>query len=149
MSTKVVADHARLVSVRYTMSHEPTKLDRELSEQELYLTEWLLKNGKESSEKYIEQLSLARVESLCGCGCASVDFSIEGKPSDNSSGMEILSDYIFTTKKGELNGIFVFAKNEQLAGLEVWSIDGQMTPDKLPEVDALKPFKPNEISGDT
>ena len=131
------------------MSHEPTKLDRELSPQEFHLTEWLLNNGKEACDRYIEQLSEARVESLCGCGCASIDFSIGGKSSDNNAGFEILSDYTFSNEDGELNGIFVFAKNKQLAGLEVWSIDGQMTPDKLPEIANLEPFKPNENTKDT
>ena len=30
-------------------------------------------------------------------------------------------------------GVFVFAEQEQLAGLEVWSVDGEETPTSLPE----------------
>jgi hypothetical protein len=133
------------------MSHtlEPQLVDRKLSKQEFDLTVWLLNNSKGASEKYLNQLTLARVESLCGCGCASIDFSIAGKSSDVGAGMEILADYTFNSEKGELNGIFIFAINEQLAGLEVWSIDGQMTPAMLPEINDLKLFEPNESTINT
>ncbi len=54
--------------------------------------------------------------------------------------MEVLSDYEWRGPGGELFGVFVFACDGVLAGLEVWSIDGLLTPKLLPNISDLKPI---------
>ncbi len=53
--------------------------------------------------------------------------------------MEILTpDYFWNAPGGGLCGIFVFAEQEQLAGLDVWSVDGAETPYVLPGISDLR-----------
>ena len=54
--------------------------------------------------------------------------------------MDVVSDFIYKTPGGALCGVFAFAVAGKLAGLEVWSIDGNDTPSGLPSVDALVQF---------
>jgi hypothetical protein len=54
--------------------------------------------------------------------------------------MQILSDYQWRDPKGHLGGVFVFARQGVLAGLEVWSIDGEAAIDRLPPIDSLRPL---------
>ena len=77
-----------------------------------------------------------RVVSRCGCGCASIDFLNSPR-----APMEILSEHKWQTAAGHLFGVFAFAKEGRLAGLEVWSIDGQATPTELPATSSLVPFE--------
>lgn len=114
--------------------------NRPLTASEAELTHWLLENGKEGAEDYLPQIERARVVQRCGCGCASVDFSVEGNKPNVRAGMEVLSDYSWRTSAGNLCGAFVFAREKQLAGLEVWSIDGNETPSSLPTPNELKAY---------
>ena len=106
---------------------------RELTHTEYELSEWLLRNGDKDNTRYLSQLKNAQVSGTCNCGCASVDFTISGKPATHSQGLEVLSDFLWRSEAGNLMGVFVFAEQEQLAGLEVWSVDGEETPTSLPE----------------
>jgi hypothetical protein len=101
--------------------------DRLLSSEELTLVKWLLEHGKPSAHLYLAEIDRLRVVSRCDCGCPSIDFArIPGAP------LDVLSDYQWKGQGGRLFGVFLFAKLGQLAGLEVWSIDGQATPTVLP-----------------
>jgi hypothetical protein len=113
--------------------------NRELTTAEYELVRWLLEQGYESAGTFLPQLEKAKVVSRCSCGCASVNFSIGGKTS-SETGMQILSDYQWSSAVGYLLGIFLFAKGELLSGLEVWSIDGQSIPDTLPSIEELRPI---------
>ena len=55
-------------------------------------------------------------------------------------GMQILSDYEWRGKDGYLYGAFVFAQDGLLAGLDLWSIDGQATATSLPSEQDLVPL---------
>src|SRR5688572_30118373 len=113
--------------------------NRPLSTDERRLTEWLLRNGSGSGASYLEQLAAARVVSRCGCGCASINFSVgDGGWHSRGSEIEIVSDYHWSDAAGRKFGIFVFAKRRMLAGFEVWSIDGHAMPTSLPAISELK-----------
>ena len=124
------------------MSHTPpnTEIDRNLTPSEFAVVRWLLEHGDSDNSIYVEQLKQARVAQLCGCGCASIDFSIGGKRPQHFA-MRVLSDYAWRNEQGHLFGAFVFEQDGQLAGLDLWSIDGQSTPDTLPTVESLVPYE--------
>ena len=117
---------------------EPTREiaeDRELTAEEVDLVRWLLENGKPEARSYLPEVDRLRVAARCACGCASVDFF-----SAPGLGVEVLSDYQWEDKEGRLFGVFVFSRRGVLAGLEVWSIDGQETPRVLPHISILRPL---------
>lgn len=97
-------------------------------------------NRKNNNKSYLEQLSDATVTSFCPCGCASINLSVNGKLPTKEASLEILSDFLWKTENGDLNGVFVLAKENQLSGLEVWSIDGKETPSEIPKIEQLEPF---------
>ena len=51
--------------------------------------------------------------------------------------MSILSDFRYTDSDGHLFGAYVFAYEDLLAGLDLWSIDGQATASTLPKPEQL------------
>src|SRR4051794_37050624 len=98
--------------------------NRDLSNDEASLIQWMLENGGAEAKRFLPQLAKARVISKCSCGCASVDFAIGNVSPSMDSGLHILGDFEYSSIDGHLCGAFVFAKSGLLAGLEVWSIDG-------------------------
>ena len=54
--------------------------------------------------------------------------------------MQILADYMYEDPDGHRIGVFVFASGGSLAGLEVWSIEGDHTPEAVPDPEALRPL---------
>ena len=128
-------------------SSESTIEDRPLTEQEQALIRWLLEHGEEHAAAFLPQLSDARVVSRCACGCASIDFAIGGRAADRRiTGMDILSDYKWSDSDGHLVGAFVFACGGLLAGLDLWSIDGEATATHLPEPGQLQPIESDRIA---
>ena len=110
---------------------------RELTDIEREITRWLIEHGTCSGEDkkiYAAQLSEVMVAGVCGCGCASVDFAIPGELADRGGGLEILGDFI---TKDRRFGIFVFAKNQKLGGVEIWSVQGDETGAVFPATDEL------------
>jgi hypothetical protein len=118
---------------------ESLKVDRPPSPDELALVSWLLGHGNARGQNALSQIPGLRVISQCQCGCASVDFSVEGKLPSPKSGMEVVSDYWWRTEAGNLCGVFVFLRDDAVAGIDLWSIDGQEIPSTLPSIDRLKP----------
>lgn len=114
--------------------------DRPLTPGEASLVRWLLEHGNSDAASFLPQLAHASVASRCGCGCASIDFVVAGATPPAGGGMRILSDYQWQGSDGSLFGVFVFARNGQLAGMEVWSIDGRSAPITLPRLGQLRPF---------
>jgi len=123
------------------MTHEIGTLNqpRPLTQKEFDLVAWLLRNGNKGAETYLHQLDKANVVAHCKCGCASIDFSIEGKRPTKFE-MCVLADYQWRSENGNLFGIFVFEQDGLLAGLDVWSIDGQSDALTLPSSDLLFPY---------
>ena len=117
-----------------------TNANRLLSSEEFAVVEWLLQHGNGEHSRFLHQLQQARVVELCPCGCASISFSINGKRPKKEAHMNILADYQWQDDRGHLFGAFVFERDGLLAGLELWSIDGQSTPATMPLIDRLVPF---------
>ena len=109
--------------------------DRPLAEKETKLVRWLLEHGLPGSEAFLPQVDRLRVVSRCGCGCASVDFSLDGTAPDRKTGLNPVSDWFWGESAKNLCGVFVFVRGERVSGLEVWSVDGSVTPTELPEIE--------------
>ena len=112
---------------------------RPLTEKEKALTKWLLEHGNKDSKKFLAQLEKAQVISECECGCASIDFVIEGFPYEHKSGLYVISDYLFERSKEEQFGVFIFTQDNILSGMETYSFCVKPAP--LPEVQELMPFE--------
>jgi hypothetical protein len=124
---------------------EPVLVDREVTDQERELTKWMLEHGEPRARDYLEQLEKARVNALCPCGCATIDFAIKGHPRSKEGGMDILADFLYG-EGDEMCGAFVFAdKNGSLAGLEVYWL-GTHHPTTLPSPSDLRPADFNKAS---
>jgi hypothetical protein len=117
---------------------KPIPEDRALTKAEYELTRWMLEHGKPHARQFLSQLERARVVSRCPCGCASVDFHIEGKPIP-TGGLKILGDFLFGGES-DLAGAFVFEQSGVLAGLEVYGLAGD-APRDLPLANDLRPFE--------
>lgn len=114
--------------------------DRDLTPDEASLVRWLLEHGEPRASDALSQVARARVVSRCACGCASVDFSVDGSRPSGRIGMDVVSDYWWRSARGNLCGAFVFLRDGVLAGLDLWSIDGAETPSELPRPDDLRPY---------
>ena len=113
--------------------------DRPLSDEERSLVRWMLEHGESHAPPFLPQLEQARVASRCPCGCASVDFSVAGRRS-SVTGMDILSDHVWEDAEGHKFGAFVFARGGLLAGMDLYSVDGAVTPTWLPKPEQLHPL---------
>jgi hypothetical protein len=114
--------------------------DRPLTNDEAALVRWLLEHGNPHASTFLPQLASARVVSRCPCGCASIDFAIDGTTAPVGAGMHVLSDYVWQAPDGSHCGVFTFARGGQLAGLEVWTADGVGPVSLLPFVEQLRPL---------
>jgi hypothetical protein len=111
--------------------------DRPLSADERLLLRWMLEHGETHAPAFLSQLADARVVGRCPCGCASIDFSVGGKVPPAEGTMDILSDYIWRDAERHQFGAFVFARGGLLAGLDLYSVDGTLTPTWLPKPEEL------------
>ena len=118
-------------------------IDRPLSAKELALVVWMLEHGNARAAVALPQVEKVRVISRCGCGCASVDFSVDGLAPLPRSKMEVVSDYCWFTERGNLCGAYIFLHAGRLAGIDVWSIDGAETPREVPDPELLRPHTPH------
>ena len=118
-------------------ANEPIRVDRPLTSEEYELTRWILENGKPEAKDFIEQLDRARVVALCPCGCANIDFEIEGL-GKAPPGVHILGDFIYGDESN-LCGVSVFESGGILSGLEVtgYAIEA---PKTLPRPPDLRPI---------
>ncbi len=114
--------------------------DRKLTPKELGLTRWLIEQGVPDAQRYASQVDRARVRSRCGCGCASINLAIDGADPKYGGAMRILADYQWMDDDGAMLGIFLFAHDDLLAGLDVWSQDGLSDAKALPEIEWLRPI---------
>ena len=116
----------------------PIPVDRSLTEEEISLTRWILENGTPEATTFLEQVERASVIALCPCGCASIDFAIEGYPKA-PPGSHTLGDFIYGDETS-LAGVFVFEAGGILKGLEVYgfAID---PPKILPKPVELRPLE--------
>ena len=112
--------------------------NRQLTDHERRLVRWMLEHAGPEATPFLQQLELAEVTSWqCPCGCASINFRIQGKPAP-PPGVHPIADFIFG-EEDHLSGIFVFEKDGILSGLEVYGLAGD-APKVLPEPEQLRPF---------
>jgi hypothetical protein len=112
--------------------------NRDLTSEERHLVRWMLEHGTPDAPKFLDQLERAQVlPTACPCGCASIDFIIDGQL-EPSGGMRPIADFVFGMGD-ELSGIFVFEQAGILSGLEVYGLAGD-APKTLPNPDSLRPF---------
>ena len=106
------------------------EIDRPLTSEEHSVVQWLLEHGEADNAKFLEQLEQARVASLCGCGCASIDFAVGGKRPIHPA-IRTLSDYQWRDAHGHLFGAYVFEQDgKQL-------LDSLITENKVLEGDSI------------
>ncbi|MBK8303582.1 MAG: hypothetical protein IPK98_09370 [Chloracidobacterium sp.] len=118
---------------------EECKVARDLTPEERSLGEWLLKNGEKGADKFLDQLERAKVVALCPCGCASIDFRVEGLP-EPVGGLHPLGDFVFGDEStDDLGGVFIFEQNGVLGGIEVYTFC-EITPTIFPKPSELRPF---------
>jgi hypothetical protein len=112
--------------------------NRDLTREERELVRWMIENGAPDASQFLPQLERAKVlPKRCPCGCASIDFSIDGRPQPGGA-LRPIADFVFGSGD-ELSGIFVFEQSGVLAGLEVYGLAGD-APKTLPSADSLRPF---------
>lgn len=117
---------------------KPIYVDRSLTDEERELTRWILEHGVPGADAFVAQLERARVKALCPCGCASIDFAIEGMP-DPPPGVHILGDFLFGDTSN-FAGVFVFEAGGILKGLEVYGL-AVGAPKVLPKASDLRPIE--------
>jgi hypothetical protein len=112
--------------------------NRDLTAEERRLVRWMLEHGEPEARDFLGQLDRARVTPWrCECGCASINFSVDGQPKP-SGGLRPIGDFIFGTEN-EVSGIFVYQQSGVLAGVEVYGMAGD-APTALPTPDMLRSF---------
>ena len=114
--------------------------NRPLTRAETVLVKWLLEHGTDTARELLPQLDRARVVSRCSCGCASVDFSVDGKVAPPKTGMTVVSDHRWDSPEGYFFGVFAYAREGLLSGIDLWSIDGRATASLLPDTNQLRPI---------
>jgi len=96
----------------------------------------MLEHGESEAVQFLPQLERLQVlPTRCPCGCASIDFSIDGRPKP-SGPIHVIADFLFGGDT-DLCGIFLFAQEERLAGLEVYGLAVD-APKTLPAPDLLR-----------
>jgi hypothetical protein len=113
--------------------------NRPLTEAERYLARWMLEHGAPEAKEYLAQLDLAEVTPWkCPCGCASINFQIQGH-AEAPPGVNILGDFLIFESDGQ-SGAFIYASGGLLSGIEVYGLSGDAPP-LLPRVEDLHPFE--------
>ena len=132
-------ERAFRVNMNEKESVSPIRVDRPLTDEERSLIRWILKHGEPEAAGFLEQLDRARVIGLCPCGCASIDFTIDGLPTP-PPGVHVLGDFIHGDESN-LAGVFVFEAGGILKGLEVYGLAVEH-PRELPKSSELRPMDP-------
>lgn len=110
-----------------------------MTAQEQRLVRWMLQNGVPEAPAFHSQARRAKVTPRrCRCGCATLEFVIEGHPITTGIG-RLLGDYLFEDEEGRLCGIFIHEQHGVLGGVEVYGMEGH-APRSLPEPEQLRPF---------
>jgi hypothetical protein len=112
---------------------------RRLSPRETEVAQWLIANGEASEEEkhvYLDQLERAMVVRRCPCGCASIDFAIDGHESAET-GIVPFGDFVTPESR---HGIFVFSRADLLAGIEIYMLAADSLPEELPPPIGFTPF---------
>src|SRR5436305_11324188 len=94
---------------------------RELDPDERSLVRWLLDHALHDVSAYLPQVDEIQVCSRCGCGCASLNFSIGDRGWPTKGAMKDLSDHDWLGPDGHRYGIFLFEHSGTLSGIDVYA----------------------------
>jgi hypothetical protein len=112
--------------------------NRNLSEDERRLVQWMLEHGQPEASSFLSQLERTKVTPWrCPCGCASLNFRISDLPLP-PPGVHPIADFVLG-EGDNLSGIFIYEKEGILSGLEVYGLAGE-APKILPEPEDLHSF---------
>ena len=113
-------------------------MNRPLTAAEEHLVRWMLEHGEPGAKAFLPQLEKTQVKDWrCPCGCASINFFVEGFP-EPSGGLHPIADFVFGSDE-DLSGIFVFEQSGVLGGVEVYGLAGD-APKTLPSPEVLRPL---------
>lgn len=111
--------------------------NRKLSADEERLLRHMLEQGDDVGKGYDSQVDRVEVTPWrCDCGCASLQFAVDGKTQPDGSSFEPLGHFTFGSDE-EMCGIFVFAQSGVLGGIEVYGM-GCDPPNVLPSPESLR-----------
>lgn len=123
--------------IEYCQAMTSAEKNRSLTHSEYVLARWMLENGLPEAQAFLEQLERAEVMSWrCPCGCASINFQIQGHP-PAPPGVHIIGDFLCGPIDAPA-GAFIFESEGLLGGIEVYSMASD-APSVLP-VPPLRPF---------
>jgi hypothetical protein len=93
----------------------------------------------EGRDALVAQVDVARVDSCCSCGCATVGFIVdESAPSAGRTYRPIPNEASVLDADGEsIGGIILFVDNGYLSTLEIYCF-GDETIDRFPPLDRLQ-----------
>lgn len=112
---------------------------RPLTNAERILARRMLESGTAEALSYLVQLEQAEATLWkCPCGCASVNFRVKGHPV-SPPGVHILAEFLVGSGEN-LSGIFIFASQGMLRGIEVYGLAGA-APQTLPSPEVLRPYQ--------
>jgi hypothetical protein len=114
-------------------------ISRELTPREREVGEWLLTHAaitEEQRRRFLAHLLRAKVIRECQCGCASIDFGIADLPVPKG-GLRILGDFVCGENE---DGIFIFEKENVLAGIEVYQMASAAPRKELPSPSKIHAF---------
>ena len=109
---------------------------RPLTPHEYTVTRWAIDHGGCSQDVragYLAQLDRAVVIGECECGCASLDFGVDGSVAQGKD-REVLGD--FATEDRQY-GLCVFASQGLLDGIEVFEMAADAPSKTLPDPKTL------------
>jgi hypothetical protein len=107
---------------------------RPITDRERSVIGWLLDHCDRGDE-FRNQIDRITVCSKCTCGCPTVSFASNGVPISRN-GESIISDHL-AEMKGEMFGVMLFANEEMLSTLEVYSQTGDVRSFGLPTIEEL------------
>jgi hypothetical protein len=111
--------------------------ERELTEPERALLQWLIQNGTGNATELMAQLAEARVVSRCGCGCPTIDLAIGTRAGSTREGSDIVADAFGESPEGYAVGVILHVREGLLSELEVYA-NGNIGPFTTPGPPSLK-----------
>ena len=113
--------------------------DRPLTTAERNLLRWLFEHSEHVTAPELgQQIDDLHVISRCDCGCASVDFSVGGREPATHGMRDVTDEFYWASNEGHIYAVLAYQKDDLLAGLEVYSVDGLSTPAHLPNPTDLR-----------
>ena len=123
-----------------TLSARTIPEDRELTDEERALINWLIVNGEPEAAFYKEQLRDLRVISRCGCGCPTIDLVVGRANSATTGPSRILADFVGSTVEGVQVGVTLHAREGKISELEIYELGEPVK--SLPKLESLRSFGP-------